>query len=66
MHTHIYRSTSTPDLIDKNYAIAVYDFENTIYQAEDEGEEDCETPGELARILIKRKRLSNRTKSRSR
>ena len=50
--THICRSTSTPDLIDNSSAIAIYDFENPIYQAEDEGEEDCEIPGELARLLI--------------
>ena len=52
IHTHICRSTSTSDLIDNNYAISLYDFENPIYQAEDEGEEDCEIPGELTRLLI--------------
>ena len=26
--------------------------QNIIYQAEDEGEEDCEVPGELARLLL--------------
>ena len=51
-HTHICKSTSTLDLIDNNSAIVVYDFENPIYQAEDEGEEDCEIPGEIARHLI--------------
>ena len=53
MHTHnICRSTSNPDLIDNNSAIVVYDFENPIYQAEDECEEDCEIPRELYRLLI--------------
>ena len=51
-HTHICRSTSTPYLIDNDSAIAIYDFERPIYQAEDEGEEDCEIPGELARHLM--------------
>ena len=53
-HTHIIncRSTSTLDPIDKNSAISTYDFENTIYQAENEGEEDCEIPGVLARLLM--------------
>ena len=49
-HTHICRSTSTPDLVDNNSAIAIYDYENPIYQAEYEGEEDCEVPGELAKL----------------
>ena len=51
-HSHICRSTSTPDLINNNSAIAIYDFEHPIYQAKDEGEEDCEIPGELARLLM--------------
>ena len=50
------RSTSTLDPIDNNSAIANYDFENPIYQAEDEGEEDCEVPGELARLLQQEER----------
>ena len=32
-------------------AMAFSDSEDLIYQAEDEGEEDCEVPGELARLL---------------
>ena len=32
-------------------AMAFCDSENIIYQAEDKGEEDCEVPGELARLL---------------
>ena len=39
------------DPIDNSFAIASYDFENLIYKAEDEGEEDFEVPGELARLL---------------
>ena len=31
-----------------NTAMAFYDSENLIYQAKDEGEENCEVPGELA------------------
>ena len=37
-------------------AMAYCDFENPIYQAEDEGEEDCEVPGELARLLQQEER----------
>ena len=52
-HTHISncRSISTLDPIDNSSDISSYDFENLINQAEDEGEEDCEVPGELARLL---------------
>ena len=56
-HTHICRSISTPDLIDNNSAIAIYDFEHPIYQAEDEGEEDCEILGELARLLMQEEKV---------
>src|ERR1043165_4625875 len=31
--------------------MATYDFENPIYQADEEAEEDCEVPEELARLL---------------
>ena len=53
-NTHISncRFTSTLDPIDNSSAIASYDFENPIYQEEDEGEKDCEIPGELARLLV--------------
>ena len=37
-------------------AMAFYDSEDLIYQAEDEGEEDCEVPGELARLLQQEER----------
>ena len=50
-HTHICRSSSTLDLIVNNFTIGKYDFEHPVHQAEEEGEEDCEVPGELARIL---------------
>src|SRR4051812_11323938 len=46
-----YRSTFTLDPVDNDSAIAKYDFENPIYQAEDEGEDGCEVPRELARLL---------------
>ena len=39
-----------------NYAMACYDFENPIYQAEDEGEEDFEVTGDLARLLEQEER----------
>ena len=41
----------TPNLVDNDSAIAKYDFDNPIYQAEDEIEEDCEVPWELDRLL---------------
>ena len=51
-HTHSCRSSSTSDLIANDYTINNYDFERPINQAEDEGEEDCEILGELARLLM--------------
>ena len=39
------------DYIDNDSVIAHHDFGNPIYQAEDEGEENCEVPGELSRLL---------------
>ena len=51
-HTHSCRSSSTLDLIANDSTIVGYNFECTINQAEDKGEEDCETPGELARLLL--------------
>ena len=51
-HTHTCRSPSTPDLTANDSTIASYDFEHPINQAEDKGEEDCEIPGELARLLM--------------
>ena len=57
-HTHILkcRSTSTQDPMGNGSAMAHCDFENPIYQAEDEGEEECEVPGELSRLLQQEER----------
>ena len=57
-HTHVSncRSISTMDPIDNSFVIASYNFENTINKAKDEGEEDCEVPGELARLLQREER----------
>jgi hypothetical protein len=53
-HTHVTncRSISTLDPVDNNSATVNYGFKNPIYQAEDGSEEDCEVPGELARLLL--------------
>ena len=40
------------DLTGNDSATASYDFENPINLAEDEGKDDCEVPGELARLLL--------------
>src|ERR1051325_5606809 len=56
-HTHVIHYRITPNLVDNSYAIAKYDFDNPIYQDEDEGEEDCEVPGELARLLQQEERV---------
>src|ERR1043165_5128246 len=56
-HTHVIHCRITPNLVDNSYAIAKYDFDNPIYQAEDEGEEDCEVPGELVRLLPQEDRV---------
>ena len=56
-HTHIYRSTSTLDLLGNDSATAIYDFESPFNLAEDEGEDDCEVPGELARLLLQEERV---------
>ena len=47
-----------------DYVMAYCDFENTICQAEDEGEEYCEVPGELARLLQQEERTIQPQKSR--
>ena len=39
------------DPIDNSSAIANYDFKNPINQTDHEGEDDCEVPEELARLL---------------
>ena len=55
-HTHIYRYTSTLDPTDNDSTTASYEFESLINQVEDEGEDDCEVPGELARLLLQEER----------
>ena len=52
-HTHTCRSSSTSDLIANDYNISNYDFEHPFNQDEEDGEEDCEIPRELARLLMK-------------
>ena len=44
------KSDYPPDLIDNNPVTPLYDFDNPIYHAEEEGEEDCDLL-ELARLL---------------
>ena len=44
------------DLTGNDSATAGYDFKNPINLAEDEGEDDCEVPGELARLLQQEER----------
>ena len=50
-HTHKCRYPSILDPMGNDTAMAFCDSEDLIYQAEDEGEEDCEVPGELSRLL---------------
>ena len=42
---------SIPDPMGNNTTMAFSDSEDPTYQAEYEGEKDCEMPGELARLL---------------
>src|ERR1051325_6011361 len=56
-HTHVIHCRITLNLVDNSYAIAKYDFDNPIYQAEDESKEDCEVPGELVRLLQQEERV---------
>ena len=44
------KSDYPPDLIDNNSVTPLYDFDNLIYHAEEEGEEDCDLL-EFARLL---------------
>ena len=44
------KSDYPPDLIDNNSVTSLYDFDNLIYHAKEEGEEDCDLL-ELARML---------------
>ena len=57
-HTHILKckSTSTQDPMGNSSAMAYCDFENPICQADEESEEDCEVPRELARLLQQEER----------
>ena len=55
-HTHLYRFQSTLDLTGNDSATASYDFEDPINLAEDESEDNCEVPGELARLLLHEER----------
>ena len=57
-HTHSCRSSSTLDLIANDSTIGDYDFECPINQAEDEGEEDCDILGELARLLLQEEKAN--------
>ena len=41
---HSCRCTSTPDSIDNDFAMAHYDFDTPIYQAEEEAYEECDLP----------------------
>ena len=62
-HTHSYRFQSILDLTGNDSATASYDFENPIKLAEDEGEDDCEVPGELARLYSRKRGSFSHTKS---
>ena len=55
-HTHKCRYPSIPDPMDNDIVIAFSNSEDLIYQVEYEGEEDCEVPGELARLLQQEER----------
>ena len=50
MNQHSCRCDYSPDLIDDNSVTPLYDFDNPIYHAKEEGEEDCDLL-ELARLL---------------
>ena len=45
------RYPSTPDSMGNNSAMAFSDSEDLVNHAEYKGDEDCEVPGELARLL---------------
>ncbi|KAI5402516.1 hypothetical protein KIW84_050221 [Lathyrus oleraceus] len=47
---------NSPDLIDNNLVTPSYDFDNPIYHAEEEGEEDCDLL-ELARLLKQKEKV---------
>ena len=45
------RLSSTPDTDSNDSAKVTHDFDKPVYQAEEEGDEDCDLPEELARLL---------------
>ena len=55
-HTHKCRYTSIQDPLGNDTAMAFCDSKDLIYQAKDEGEEDCKVPGELSRLLQQEER----------
>ena len=55
-HTHKCKYPSIPDPMGNDIAMAFSDSNDLIYQAGDEGEEDCEVPGELSRLLQQEKK----------
>ena len=63
LHTLTYTGFNPLWITGNDSATASYDFENTINLAEDEGEDDCEVPGELARLLLQEERAIRRMKS---
>ena len=50
-HTHKCRYPSITDSMGNNSAMTFSDSEDLVYHAEYEGDEDCEVPRELARLL---------------
>ena len=50
-HTHKCRYPSTPDSMGNYFASAFENSEDLVNHAEYEVDEDCEVPGELARLL---------------
>ena len=59
-YTHPHSQCRYPSILDpmgNDIAMAFCGSENLIYQAEEEGEEDYEVPGELARLLQQEERV---------
>ncbi|KAI5423915.1 hypothetical protein KIW84_030220 [Lathyrus oleraceus] len=59
-HTHKHIPSlicTSPDPIDNGSAMTRFDSENPIFQAEEEGDEDCELPKGLARLLKQEERV---------
>ena len=63
MNQHSCRCDHSPDLIDNNPVTPSYDFDNPIYHAEEEGEEDCDLL-ELARLLKQEEKVIQSQKER--